>query len=364
MAAASNDLITQFHLWADVHRKSLLQTADAESKPSEGAETIQGDVFCEDIRVAASVAGRTSVYEVATLVQALAVFPLSVIAPFEELYRCASGTISFSTGMSHIFILPKHVFFAVLEMIALVGRSLKNVWTGAEAGTGFFVWHSGEWATRQITRCPSSVLSQVPADRSFVYASVGSPVLALGGIFVPSASVQVMALTILSLRIYEIASYSLGMRDCPAYYPAYSAIKTNHLFVKPLVARIYEALTAGKIAALFFAAVYTLPYSSEKLTLPWTASLIAGCAFTAFAVAQAVSMRKKQFLEKTLSDYGALIGMEWTDKLLKETWLATREAREERILEKRRSLQARPLEAFNAECGRLAKILEDASDGC
>lgn len=218
MAAISKDLLTHFQSWADVYRKSLLMDADSAPEISEDVETIQGDVFWEDLRRGVESAGRASVYEAATALQALAVFPLSLIAPFGEMCRFASGTISFSTCLSHVFTLPKHAFFAILEIIGFVGRSLGEVWTGAEAGMGFLVWHSGEWVVRQVTCCSSSVLSQVPAARSFVYTSIGSPLLALGGIFIPSASVQVMALTVLSLQIYEIASHSLGIRDCPAYY--------------------------------------------------------------------------------------------------------------------------------------------------
>lgn len=360
MAAASNDLISQFHLWADVYRKSLLPDADTEPQTSKDAETIQGDIFCEDIASGASAIGRICVYETATLVQTLAVFPLSIIAPFGELYRCATGTISFSTSISHLFMLPKHVFFAVLEMIALVGRSLKNIWIGADAAAGFLVWHSGEWAIRQVTLCPSSVLSQHLAERSFVYASIGSPVLALGGIFVPNTSVQVMALTVLSFRIYEIATHLLGMRDCLAYYLEDSTIKTDHLFVKSLVTRPYEALTAEKIAAVFFAAVYTLPYSSERLPMSWAAALIAGGSFGAVAIAQVLSMREKQLFEKTLSDYGTLIGMKWTGELLNKTCQETRETREDCITRKRQSLQLKSLESFNSECERLRIIIENA----
>jgi len=237
MAATSNDLLTKFHTWANSYRETFVSRADSAADLSEDKETVQGDVFWEDLSRGVGASVRECAYETATLAQSLVALPLSVLAPFGELYRVASREISFGASLSHMIRLLGHVLFAVFDIIALVGRSLTEVWSGAETGTGFIAWHSGEWLARRASSRPHSVLSQVLAVRSFVYQFIGSPLLALGCVFMPIALVQEMALTVLSVRVFEITNSLLGMQDCPAYYDATAkVIRTNHWLIKPLAA--------------------------------------------------------------------------------------------------------------------------------
>jgi len=367
---ASSDFLSQFKMRGDRERETLLAKLPAENaieRPLD-EEVNQGVIFREDFKRHAHTFSTQLKYETVSLVQCIVIVAISPFAVIAELFRLCSRSINASTCLKNICVIPIHIIISIFKATFFIARDANKTVTAASTGVGFLAWHSGEWMVRLIKGSSNTVLSNYHQIQDIVYHSIGLTLLAAATVFVPVASLQMIALPIILGSIYGTINNQFSVRECPEYYTMghfYDgtnlrghAIKTNNVLIKPIVTGCYATTMVTKIAGAILAMVGTLPYTAAVLPVPYAAAMIAGVSLISLVAAHVFSSMIKKSIQKNLDAYAALIGIQWTENHRNMKWSDLAEMHQKRIKQKRQELasDAQELERFN---NRLQKLTED-----
>ncbi len=361
------DFLGQFTLWADWHRNGLLNPYSSED--SDSSE--QGVIFRGDFKRHIYNFLSHSKFELASLAQAVATVALSPIAIFAEIYSLARGSINASTCLINILTIPKHIILSIFETAFCVAKTVNKVASAVSIEVGYLAWHGGEKLVRVITGTTDSVLSDSSNIRDIVYHAIGMTLLAATLAFIPVPPIQLIALPIILGSIYGTLNNQFTVRECPEYYTMghyYDgtelrghAIKSNNLFIKPIVTGTYATTIITKFAGVILSAAGTLPYTSQILSVSLAGALIAGTCVIALLAAHVFSTLKKNAIQKNLDAYATLLKFEWNDENRNKTWWGElSEMRNKQIETIRSELESKPdeLEQFNTKLEELTSAIE------
>lgn len=369
MSVVSKDLLSQFNSWGDQQRRALLRPYIS-TDLYEDIE--QKAIFQNDFKRHIHDMTVHTKYEVASIAQCIATLVLTLFAPFGEFYRFCSGSIDASTCVANICRIPKHIIIPILIAPLHAIKALNKSVSAASIGTGFLTWHGGEKLVRWVTGSPRTTLSNNRDIRDIVYNALGITLLAAAAVFVPIPTIQLISLPIILGSIYGTINNQFTVRECPEYYTMghyYDgtnlrghAVKTNSLWIKPIITGCYATTTVTKIAGIALAAVGRLPYTAAALPVPLAAAMIAGSCVVSLVAAHIFATMKKNSIQKNLDDYAKLINIEWNEENRNRAW-GSRDLiliRSEAIEKKRRELESNPqeLEKFEEQLLKLTKDIE------
>lgn len=366
LAIDSQSLLVQFNQWGDRQRDAILIPFNSEL--STQIDVGQGITFCEDFKRHMHTLCKETQHELASEAQCIATIVIAPFSLFAEIFRLCRGSINASKCLKNICVIPKHIIASIFKSALYCARAAHGIVSAASIGVGFFTWHAGERIVRLITKSPHTVLSNFPKTRNIVYDSLGITLLAAASIFIPIASIQMIALPIIIGSIYGTVNNQFTIRECPEYYTMghYSdgtnlhghAIKSNNLLIKPIVTGCYATTMVTKIAGVILAAVGTLPYTAAVLPVPLAGIMIAGVCAISLVVAHLFSSIIKKSIQEDLNAYARLIGIEWSEDNRSKTWHDLEKMRNERIEKKRSELSGMELQFFNRDLARLTQAIE------
>lgn len=232
------------------------------------------------------------------------------------------------------------------------------------------MWHGSEKIVCIITGLTHTVLSNATRVRDIVYDSLGVTLLAAGAVFIPVASIQMIALPIVLGSIYGTLNNQFTIRECPEYYTMghhydgtdlkRHAIKSNNLLIKPIVTGCYATTMVTKIAGVVLSAVGTIPYTAAVLPVPLAGTMIVTTCVIALIGAHIFSTMKKNSIQKILNNYANVIGIEWDESNLNKSWSDLTKLRAEWINQKQSELAQNPQElaVFNQKLNEVTKAAE------
>lgn len=366
---SSNDLLQQFTLWADRKREAILAEPLFTSEKSD-RELNQGAIFHEDFNHHVHTFSAQFKYEAASLAKCIATIAITPFAVFGEFYRLCNRSINASTCLKNICIVPKHIISSIFKSALYVVRVVNKTVTAASICVGFLAWHGGERLVRLINGASDTVLSNHQGIRDVVYNSIGVTLLAAATVFIPFATIQMIALPVILGSVYGTINNQFTVRECPEYYTMghyYDgtdlkghAVKTNNLIIKPIVTGCYATTMVTKIAGVILAATGTLPFTSAVLPMAYAATMIAGVSLISLVAAHVFSSMKKKSIQKNLDAYASLIGIQWTDSNRNISWRDLAEVRDQGIEKRRQELgsDAQELEKFNQRLQELTTGIE------
>lgn len=370
---ASIEVLDQFSLWADKKREVFLlpyRSSDPAMPHSMDEEVDQGPIFRDDFKRHLYTLLNQVKYEVASLAQYVATIVLSPVAIVAEIYRFLSRSINISTCLNNILMVPLHIVKSAFSALYYIAESVEGIVSAASTGVGFLVWHAGERVVRLLNSAPHTILSNHRQTRNIVYHALGLTLLAAGAVFIPFVPIQLLALPIILGSIYGTINNQFTVRECPEYYTMghhYDgtnlrghAIKTNNLWIKPIVTGCYATTFITKYAGLILAAVGTIPFTAAILPVSLASAMIGGVCAIALIAAQLFSHLQKRGIQRKLDEYAKLIGLQWTEISRNRSWEDLAEKRQLLIEKKRNELASDPkeLKEFNRKLNELNEDID------
>lgn len=377
MAAAAapraGNLLGQIASWSSEKRESYLDGPARREldryerlrEPLE-AEVNQHTIFTRDISYQVHLFSYHTLSNFSCLTECVALTVVSPFALLAEVYQYAKGSNTGREFISNIGLVSGSAVRALALVVVAVANTVLVVVDDTSTTVGLLAWHGGEWAVRMIQGSSTTVLSNKEVIRAVVYNSLGSTLLAAGALFIPVASIQLIALPIILGSIYGAINNQFTVRECPEYYTmghSYDgtnlrnhAIKTNSLWIKPFITGCYATTTVTKISGLVLSLAGTLPYAATALSLPPAAIMIAGVCVVSLVAGQIFSMIEKSRLQTNLQEYANLIGLRWTEENLNRTWENLEEVTRPLIEQKQRELAPTPdrLQEFNTALSKVS----------
>lgn len=365
----STSLIDQLALWGDSQRNAILIPYAAKDEGPLPPDISQGTIFCDDFKRHIHTLSIHTKYELFSLAQSIVVIVAAPFCLLGEVGRLCIGSINASTCLKNFCMVPMPIIISIFKIGISIGMVVNGVINTASIGVGFLIWHSGERIIRLFTGSPYTVLSNDPDIRKIVYRSQGETILAAAAVFIPVPAIQMFALPIILGSIYGTLNNQFTVRECPEYYTMghyYDgtdlkghAIKTNNLFIKPIVTGCYATTFVTRLAGPLLAYVGTVT-TRPILPVPLAGAMIAGTCIVALIAAHIFSTIKKKTIQKNLDDYAALIGFEWNETHLNTSWVLLAELRAECIKKKRLELASDgpALASFNRRLEELTKAIE------
>lgn len=374
----SKQVLDRFSDWADQYRNGFLTpyTSSDPAMPNRYEQDAnQGPIFRDDFKRHVYTLLNQVKYEVASLAQCVATIAFSPVAIVTEIYRLLSRSINVSTCLKNILMVPQHIVLSAFSALYYVAESVDGIIAAASTEVGFLAWHAGERVVRLLSGAPHTVLSNSPFTRDIVYHALGLTLLAAGALFIPIAPIQLLALPIILGSIYGTINNQFTVRQCPEYYTmghhydgtklGHHAIKTNNLWIKPIVSGCYATTFITKYAGLVLAAIGTIPFTAAILPGSIAGAMIGGVCAIALIVSHIFATLKKNGLQRKLDEYGKLIGLELNEINRNRSWEDLAESRKLLIEQKRGQLAANPqeLKEFDRKLAEFNKVMEVYLDG-
>lgn len=363
-----SSLMYQFISWSSNKRKEIITLSEPEVSYSVVEEnTSQNTVFLEDTKCYKCAVSKRALDELAKIGEFVAIIVLIPFFIIGEIYRLFKGSIQLSRFIGNILTMPIHIivsaFWIVIDAAIVINGLVRSIATG----TGFLAWHGVEKLVSLIRGTPNTVLSSNPAFRDIVYHALGITLLAAALVFVPCPAVQLLALPIIMGSIYGTINDYFAVRDCPEYYTMghyYDgdslrghAVKTNSLWVKPLVAGCYATVFVTKYAGIILALAGVLPFAVATFPVWMAAAMVAGSCVLGLLAAHLVSTRAKNSLETQFKEYAKLIEMDW-DTAREKTWVDLKKEQVQLKEQKSASMDTEAYEKFQRRLLELTALID------
>ena len=366
----SKSLLEQFTDWGDQQRQAARATYQIKDPkmPHKADDLVpQNVILRNDLKWyihALSNETKHTMYFLGQMISTVVIAPFTLIG---EIARLGKGSINAAACVKNIVVIPLHMIAASIKAAYHAVRSTERAIEFVSTGLGLCACHAGEKIVHSMIGLKNTVLSNYDGTRIIVYQSLGWTLLAAGAVFIPVAAVQICALPIIMGSIYGAINNQFTVRECPEYYTMghyYDgtklrghAIRSNNLWIKPIITGLYATTTLTKWLGLILAAAGTLPYAAATLPVSLAAAMIGCMCIVALVASHLFAASKKRSIQKDLRDYAQLIDMEWNKVRYNSSWSALKDLRQAHINQKRIALQPYPTEI--ALFDERLKALED-----
>lgn len=304
-----------------------------------GSVSEQSDIFQKDIKDGAQNFINYVKDEFEYLVKIIATLAIVPFAFFIDCYRVCVKKITITTCLKNIYKVPLEVIRQLFSAILWPFSFVQDTVEGLSKGAGLLLWHSGEWIVRKVRtvlNIPNPIgsytlLSDRKDIRDIVYKSLGITLLAGIALCIPILPVQLVALPILLGSLYGSIDNQFTIRTCPEYYTMghyYDgkefkghAVKTNSLWIKPIITGCYATTMVTKIAGVVLAIAGVVPFTAAVLPVTIAAAGIGIVLVTSLVAGHIFARMKETKIQSSIEQYAKLCGIEKLSEEQKDmTW--------------------------------------------